>query len=514
MNGAESLVRTLVAGDVTVSFTNPGTSEMHFVAALDRVEGMRCVLCLHETVTTGAADAYYRMLDKPASTLLHTGPGLANALSNLHNTKRARSGVVNIVGDHATYHVKHDAPLTADIRGLAKTMSHWVRSSRSAKTVAQDGADAIVAARSSPGQIATLILPANTAWNEGSGPVGVPKPVARPVAGEAAIKAAASALAGDGETLILLGSLALRAEATTLAAAIAEKTGCRLMAQGAVARMERGAGRAAIERVPYPVDVAVKTLATVRTLILVGAMPPVGFFAYPGKPSIVYPPDARIVTLTTPSEDGTDALRRLADQVGAARLVPKLGERIHAPRPTGPLNPDSIAAVLAYALPDHAIVTDESVTTGRSFFKATHGAAPHDWLQLTGGSIGEGLPLAVGAAVACPDRKVVALQADGSGMYSLQALWTMARERLDVVVCVWANGTYEILKGELLNVGAKNPGRKAHDMLSLGDPALSWVTMARGMGVDGVRVDTAEGFADALKDACARKGPFLIEVAF
>lgn len=513
MNGAESLVRTMVAGGVTVSFTNPGTSEMHFVAALDRVDGMRCILCLAETVVTGAADAYWRMTETPASTLLHTGPGLVNALANVHNAKRAHSGMVNVVGDHATYHVQYDAPLTADIEALARPLSHWVKTSTSAKDVARDGAAAIAEARVAPGRIATLILPADTAWTEGTGPVAVPATPAAPKVEDAAVEAAAMALATGGpETLILLGVGAMRDRAARIASAIGAKTGARVMSQGATPRMERGAGRVPLERVPYHVDVAVKALAFAKRVILVGTGVPVAFFAYPGKPSTMHPPDAEVIELATKEDDVVDALSRLAERVGATRTAPMTSALALPGRPVGALTPEAIAAVIARNIPENAVVTDESVSTGRGFFPLTHGAAPHDWIALCGGAIGEGLPLAVGAAVACPDRKVIALQADGSGMYSVQALWTMARERLDVVVCVWANRAYQILRGELTNVGAKNPGRKAHDMLSLANPELDWVAMARGMGVDGLKVETAEAFDDALRGAMARKGPFLIEV--
>lgn len=512
MNGAESLVRTLVDGGVTVSFTNPGTSEMHFVAALDRVDGMRCVLCLHETVTTGASDGYYRMLDKPASTLLHLGPGLANALANLHNLKRARSGVVNIVGEHATYHRQYDAPLTSDIEAIAGTMSHWVRTSTSAQDVAADGAEAIVAARAEPGQIATLILPADTAWTDGTGPVKTAAATPAAKVSDEAIEAAARAVAAGGKPLILLGTKALRGAALDHAGRIAAKTGVAMRAEGSNGRIARGAGRFGVERVPYPVDQALAALKGITHLILVGAKPPVAFFAYPGKPSLLYPPEAEIITVATPADDAEDALARLAERLGAAGTAPFVNAPNRPVLPTGAPTPETIAAVIGHLMPDNAIVTDESVTTGRNFFKDTHGAAPHDWLSLAGGAIGEGLPLAVGAAIACPDRKVVALQADGSGMYSLQALWTMARERLDVIVCIWANRTYAILKGELANVGAENPGRKAHDMLSLGDPNLDWVKMAEGMGVEATRVETVEAFADVFASASRRKGPFLIEV--
>ena len=512
MNGAESLVRTLVAGGVEVCFANPGTSEMHFVAALDKVDGMRCVLCLHETVTTGAADGYYRMTGKPASTLLHLGPGLANALANLHNLKRARSGVVNIVGEHATYHLRHDALLTSDIQAIAKTMSHWVRTSTPEKSVAVDGAEAIRAASQPPGQVATLIVPADVAWSEAEGPAA-PIPAAVPAkVSDASIEAAAKVLNNGGRVLMMLGTRALREEALLQAGKITAKTGARISAEVTNGRLQRGAGRVAIERMPYPISTALEATQGVTHIILVGARAPVAFFAYPGKPSLLYPPEAEIISLAAPGENALDALERLADRVGASKSVPVLNSRQSPDLPKGVLNPQSIGAVLCNLLPDHAIVTDESVTTGRSFFKDTHGAAPHDWLSLTGGAIGEGLPLAVGAAIACPDRKVVALQADGSGMYSLQAIWTIARERLDVTICIWANRAYAILKGELVGVGVENAGKKAQSMLSLSDPPLDWVKLAAGMGVEGARVTSAEAFAEVFGAAVRRKGPFLIEL--
>jgi len=313
MNGAESLVRTMVAGGVDVCFTNPGTSEMHFVAALDRVDGMRCVLCLFEGVTSGAADGYYRMTDRPASTLLHLGPGLGNALANLHNLKKAKSGVVNVVGEHATYHRIFDAPLTSDIEGIARPVSHWVKTSMSARDVAADGAAAIAAAKAPPGQVATLILPADTAWNEGSGIAALPPLAVRlPVATEA-LRA--------GNAVLLLGGVALREAGQRAAARIAAKTGCRVMAEGSNARVERGRGRLAIERVPYPVDQALASLKDTRAIVLCGSKQPTAFFAYPGKPSLFAPEGCRIEALAAPHEDIVGALEALADELGAPRHV-------------------------------------------------------------------------------------------------------------------------------------------------------------------------------------------------
>jgi acetolactate synthase I/II/III large subunit len=512
MNGAESLVRTLVGGGVDVCFANPGTSEMHFVAALDRVDGMRCVLGLFEGVVTGAADGYARMSEKPAATLLHLGPGMANGLANIHNANKASTPMVNIVGDHATYHRRYDAPLTTDIETAARPFSRWVRTSPDARSVAADGAAAIAAARTPPGQIATLILPADTAWNESAGPAQVPPATPPAAVSPEAVAEAARVLRSGEPALLLLTGRALREDGLDLAGRIAVKTGARLMAQGSNARTQRGRGRVFVERVPYVVDQAVKVLFGLKHIVLVGAKMPVAFFAYPDKPSLLSPPDCQGHVLARLDEDSIGALAALADELGARSTSAPV---VNAPPPAladGPITPDALGASLGSLLPENAIVVDEAVTTGRGFFVPTRSAAPHDWLSNMGGSIGMGMPLATGAAVACPGRKVVALEGDGSGMYTLQALWTQAREGLDVTTLLFSNRSYAILRGELANVGAGNPGRKALDMLDLGHPDLDWVGLARAMGVPGARVATMEEFNRRLAEGIAAPGPFLVEV--
>jgi len=511
MNGAESLARTLVAGGVDVCFTNPGTSEMHFVAALDRVEGIRCVLGLFEGVVTGAADGYWRMADRPAATLLHLGPGLGNGLANLHNARKASSGIVNVVGEHATYHVKHDAPLTSDIEGIARPVSGWVRTSPSSRAVAADGAAAIVAARTAPGQVATLILPADTAWGDADGEASIPAVPARAAVDAATIDRCAQALRSGEPAMLMLTGLAVRERGLALAGRIATATGARVIAQGSNARIQRGAGRVPIERLPYPVDQALAVLKDVRHLILVGARAPVAFFAYPDKPSVLTPDGCQIHRLATIAEDSIGALEALAEAVGAKKNGAVVQQPSRPALPTGALTPETLAAALGALLPEGAIVSDESVTTGRGFFNATAGAPPHDWMNNMGGSIGLGLPLATGAAVACPDRKVVCLEGDGSGMYTVQSLWTQAREGLDVTTVVFANRTYAILRHELTGVRAGNPGPKAADMLDIGRPDLDWVSMARGMGVPAGRAATAEEFAKQFAAGLAAPGPYLIE---
>ncbi|MDF1585790.1 acetolactate synthase large subunit [Marinimicrococcus flavescens] len=513
MNGADSLCDTLLAHGIDVCFANPGTSEMHFVAALDRKPQMRCVLGMFEGVVTGAADGYARMADKPAATLLHLGPGLANGLANIHNARRARTPMVNIVGDHATYHLQHDAPLTSDIEGLAWPMSHWVRTTRTPDAVSHDTAEAIRVAMTPPGNIATLILPADAAWGEAAQTiVSSDRRPAAPQVDEAAIREAAAAIRSGKRTVLMLSGTALRAGALETASRISRATGVRLMAQGSNGRIERGAGRVAIERVPYVVDQALEALSGTEQMILVGAKEPVAFFAYPGKPGRLEPADCRTMELASPEHDLAHALEWLADELGVGHNVtPEVEERADMPLPSGKLDADAVGRAIGALMPENAILCDESVSSGRQFFSLSRGSAPHDYLQITGGAIGLGLPMAAGAAVACPDRKVVSMQADGSGMYTVQALWTQARENLDIVTVVFANRSYAILHGELKNVGAGAPGRNAQRMLDLDHPALDWVSLARGMGVEAERATTSEELVKALQAAMSRKGPYLIE---
>ncbi len=508
MNGAESLVRSLLASGVDICFTNPGTSEMHFVAALDRVPGMRSVLALFEGVATGAADGYWRMAGKPASTLLHLGPGLANGLANLHNARKAGSGVVNIVGQHATTHLALDAPLASDIEGIARPVSGWVHSSGAAADVGADAARAVQAARGTPGQVATLILPGDAAWSDGGRVVG-PMAPSPPDPVDAEAMARAAEMLDGPDSLLLLGGRALSAENLELAGRIAAGTGCALLSEWANARVERGAGRVSVGKVPYPIDQALAALARFRRIVLVGARAPIGFFAYPGKPARLTAEGAEILELAGAGGDIAAALDGLAQGKGPARLA----QRVETPVPSGAITPDSIAAALACTIPEGAVVVDESVSTGRGFFAATAGAPPHSWLNNCGGSIGYGMPVAVGAAIACPDRKVLALIGDGSAMYTVQALWSMAREGLDITTVIFANRSYRILRGELANVGVQNPGPRALDMLSLDNPALDWVAMARGMGVRAQRVEDAGALVAALRAGLAEPGPALIEVA-
>ena len=513
MNGAETLVKTLLTNGLQICFANPGTSEMHFVAALDQHPDLRCILCLFEGGATGAADAYFRMTGQVAATLLHLAPGFGNGFANLHNARKAHSGVLTILGEHATWHLDHESPLRGDTAGISRTVSHWVRTSTSAGELAQDGAAALAAARAQGGQIATLILPANTAW-EDAPPVTAlcPSPKALAVPAQAAITAAATALAQPGAALLLDGA-GTWGPGAHLAGRIAAATGCRLLAPCFVTRIERGAGSVPMESIPYSPDLAAQALADLSVIVICGTGRPTNFFGYPGKTSTPEPPGCRMIDLCSPSMDGMATLTLLAEAAGAGATAPTTPACLPPPpAPLALLNADTIGAVLAARLPAGAIVVDEAITNASAMAAATIGAARHDWLCLMGGAIGSGLPLALGAAVACPDRPVLALMGDGSAMYTLQALWTMARERLNVVTLIFANRGYQILRSELANVGVPSVGRNAARMFDVEDPSLDWVALAKGHGVPGERVTTAAQLDAALTRAFSGTSPCLIEM--
>lgn len=507
MNGAQALIRTLVGGGVDVCFGNPGTSEMHFVAALDSVPAMRAVLGLFEGAVTGAADGYARMAGRPAATLLHLGPGLGNGLANLHNARRARTPVVNVVGDHATYHKQYDAPLESDIDAIAGSVSGWVRRSTTPADVARDAADAVAAAKS--GMVATLILPADVSWCDGAEPAEPVAVTPAMVVGDDVVRAVAGTL--DSGSVLLLGGAALASAAGQVAASrISVATGARVFAETFPARHHRGAGVPAVERLGYLAEQVEHQLRGVRRLVLAGARSPVSFFAYPGKRSDLVPDGCAVARLASPGEDVVAALENLADLVAPSALpVPAAAHRPDVP--SGALTVQNWGDVIGALLPENAIVSDESNTSGLLLATALGGAPAHDVLTLTGGAIGQGLPAATGAAIACPDRPVVCLQADGSAMYTLSALWTQAREGLDVTTVVLNNSAYAILRMELQRVGATAGGAKAADLLDLSRPDLDFVSLATGMGVSASRATTGEELAARFEKAITEPGPHLIE---
>jgi acetolactate synthase I/II/III large subunit len=507
--GAQALIGSLTGAGVDVCFMNPGTSEMHFVSALDSVPAMRGVLALFEGVATGAADGYARMAGRPAAVLLHLGPGLANGLANLHNARRAHTPVVVIVGAHATGHVRYDAPLQSDIESLARTVSGWVHTCGTTRDLAQDAMRAVAAAQA--GQIATLVLPADVSWSDG-GALAAPRPHAlASTVDHSQISTTVPLLAAGPAAMLLLGGKALTERGLRAASRISVATGAKLLAETFPARIERGAGVPPVDRLAYLAEGAEAQLAGLDHLILAGASAPVSFFAYPGRASDLAP--CPVTVLADWDQDVEAALEDLADQVAVGVLPVVADPAPLLPAEPGPLTAISLANTVAASLPEHAIVVDEANTSGFALPMALARAPRHTLLTLTGGSIGQGLPAATGAAIAAPDRPVLSLEADGSALYTIQALWTQARERLNVTTVLINNAAYAILRMELARTAAQAgpPGERASRMLDLSDPTPDFTQISTGLGVPATRVTTADELDRALRLAYADPGPHLIE---
>lgn len=511
MNGAQALIETLVGSGVDVCFMNPGTSEMHFVAALDSVPEMRGVLALFEGVATGAADGYARMADRPAATLLHLGPGLGNGLANLHNARKAATPVVNVVGDHATYHKQFDAQLESDIETVARNVSGFIRWSAKTGDVGRDIAETVAAAVGPPGQVATLVLPADVSWTDGGERAAPPSPPAPRPVDPARVKGIAEHLRSGEPAALFIGGRACRAGALVAASRVAGAAGAKLLCETFPARLERGAGLPAVDRLAYLAEFASMQLNGLRHLVLVDAKAPVSFFAYPGKDSDLVPEGCEVHVLASGPDDPAAALLALAEALDAPAQGATLQAEARPDLPTGPLTAQTVCAALGALMPEGAIVSDEGNTSGLFAAGATAGAPPHDWLCLTGGAIGQGLPVAVGAAVACPDRKVIALEADGSALYTMQSWWTMARENLDVTTILLNNRSYAVLNMELARVGVGEVGPRAKSMLDLDRPDLDFVALATGLGVPATRATGSEHFVDLLRSALNSPGPSVIE---
>ncbi|MDP3972514.1 MAG: acetolactate synthase large subunit, partial [Candidatus Nanopelagicales bacterium] len=492
-------------------FSNPGTSEMHFVAALDSVPEMRGVLTLFEGVATGAADGYARMAGKPAATLLHLGPGLGNGLANLHNARKGCVPVVNIVGDHATYHRKYDAQLQSDIETVAHNVSRWYRTSASTGEIASDAAEAVAAASGPPGQVATLILPADVSWTDGAEPAAPVARAAPEIASGTDLAAVAEILSGEEPAALFLGGMTLREPGLVAASQLAQASGAKLLTETFPTRLERGAGLPVVERLGYLAEFASVQLAGLRHLIVVDSKAPVTFFAYPGKPSYLVPDGCEVHLLATGEQDAVGTLQALAELMGVAGNEVERAPVARPELPIGPLDADGVAKAVGALMPENAIVSEEAITSSLFLPIHTAGSPRHDWLSLTGGAIGQGLPVAVGAAIACPDRPVICLEADGSSMFTIQSLWTQAREGLNITNVVYNNGAYAVLNMELGRVGAEAVGPAAKSMLDISHPRLDFVSIAQGMGVPATRATTGEEFVDQFRRAVSEPGPHVIE---
>lgn len=514
MNGAEMLLSSAQAAGVDLCLANAGTTELPVVAAFDSVPGIRPVLALFEGVCTGAADGYGRMKDHPALTLLHLGPGFANGIANLHNARRAGTPLINLIGAHATWHRHADAPLAMDIEALAKTVSAWVRTNESVGTLSGDFGEAFSSA--SRGQIATLIVPSDHLWAEAGESKadlrpGVPSPLA-----VSSLEAAAEVLRTRSRCALMLGGRALRGQGLKAAGRISDLTGCDLLTSTFPGYVERGAGVPAVARIPYFPEPAMEMLARYEAVVRVQIQEPVTFFGYPGIESFLLH-DKEQCSVGMAGEDVVEVLECLEDrlQAGPSSGCSASPKPVPGPPglpPQGALTAEKACQTLAALQPEGAIIVDEGITVSLGYYRLTAGALPHSMLTVSGGSIGYGMPCATGAALACPDRPVINLQADGSAMYTVQALWTQAREGLNITTLLCSNRGYRILRVELERAGIAAPGSRALSLADIDRPALDWIRIASGMGVPACSVDTVEALARELKAALAEAGPHLIEM--
>ncbi len=513
MNGAEAMLRAAAACGVDTCFANPGTTELHLVEGLDRVPTIRAVLSLFEGACTGAADGYGRMTGRPALTLVHLGPGFANGIANLHNARRAHSPVVNLIGDHATWHLSADAPLTTDVDSLAGPVSAWVRHSTGAPRLPGDMVDAVVAARTGLGQVATLVVHQDHCWDDALGATAAPPVWPSPATvTDAAVIGTANAVRAAHRVVLVIGGNALGADGKRSAARLRDGLGITVYTAAPNGRQARGRHLPTIGALPYFPEAARRAIGEADLVVLAGARDPVTFFGYPDEPSRVVPSGVPVVTLAGPADDAAAALDALADELKAS-ANPHRDEATASVVTTGELSLAAMGETVAALLPPDAVIVNESISSGGAFESFAERAAPHDVLNAsTGGAIGAGLPQAVGAAVACPGRQIVDLQADGSAGYTVQALWTMAREQLDVVVVLLANQRYGILQIEQQRAGIALDGTASASLTDLGRPAVSWTAIANGFGVPGVKATDAASFATALQRGIAAPGPLLIEV--
>lgn len=511
MNASEALIKTLISNGAEVVFANPGTSEMHLVAAIDNHPEIKPVLGLFEGVVSGAADGYARMSGKSAVNLLHLGPGLGNSFANIHNASKALSPMVNIVGDHATYHLKYNAPLTSDLDNLAKSVSDWVGRSNSVEDLCDLGNQAWQEANKFPGQISTLIVPADCAWEEYNGKIPTPLPKIGPTKIDDSLVHKSIETLNKDNSILFIGGKFLDEECINLAGLISTATGCRIVTDTFVSRIRRGAGLPIVEQVPYFSEMAEVFLKNTSGVVFIGSSAPVSFFAYPGKKSFLLPNETKIINLSSPSEDGLSALQALADECGNSTIEKQILQTKNVEMPIyGKLDSTNIGPLLGALIPENSIISDEAATSSLFVTPYTLGAKPHDWLSLTGGSIGQGLPLAVGASIAKPNRPVITLHGDGGAMYTIQALWTQARENLNITNIIFANNSYEILKIELDRVGAVETGKRAESMLSLENPIINWIQLSKSMGVPSFAPNTAEEFIKVFSHSVKEPGPSLI----
>ena len=510
MNGAAFIISSAMKAGIDICFANPGTTEMPLVNALDSVPGMRAVLGLFEGVCTGAADGYARMAGKPAMTVLHLGPGFGNGIANLHNARRARSPMLNVVGEHASWHLPFDPLLAMDIEALAGSVSAWCRTAKTQDALADDTRKAISEALN--GRISTLIVPSDFQLARiADRKIVLPEKEKHPVE-EREVEQAVDLLRKGEKCALILGGHALSHRGLMTAARIQSKIHCDLFYDTFPARLEQGAGYPHMYRIPYLPEMALEVLKPYDTILCIGTRAPVAFFGYAGLPSLFVNDNQKKIVMDRADSAIVDALWMIAQAIHAPEAPdPGFLSSLKRPEmPAGDLDGAKACAILAAIQPENAIVVEEAITNSLTYHSVINGCPKFTLLSLTGGAIGQGPASATGAAIACPDRPVINFQADGSAMYTVQSLWTQARENLNVTTLICSNRSYDILKMEMARSGNLTPGANAKRMTDLS--GINWVKLGESMGVASVSVSTCEGMALALEKALTAAGPHLIEL--
>lgn len=515
--GAQHILTGLSDAGIELIFTNPGTTEIYFVDALGKVPIPRPVLTLTEAVAAGAADGAARIGGQPTALLLHLGPGLANAIAYLHNAKRAHSPIVVVVGDHSQGVANQDPPLASDIDSLAHTFSkaviHVTQHEHPRHSAARAG---YIAVDATPG-IVTLIVPSDLSWSETNDIPRLQRPPRTPLnTPESTLERASAALIEPDGTAVIVGGDLLRTEGQETLERLTRCQNLTVWANTFPARMDRGYGRPRVRRLPYLPEMAIAALENTRRVVIAGGANPVPFFGYPHLPDRLVTEECEIITLTSDPSAAPSSIAALMPNaeeltlLGSTHIEPATKDDDNAA-----LNPANFASVVAELLPADTIVVDESNTLGLNLEEATANAAAHTWLPaLTGGAIGHGLGMAIGAALAAPERRVLALIADGSSLYTPQALWTHASETLNITTVILSNRSYGILNFELHRLGSEAETEGAKRLLSLSPPSIDHIRLATGFGVPAARASTVGELIDALTSAWLSRGPSLIEAEF
>ena len=511
--GADQLLDDLYQGGARICFANPGTTELGLVSSLARDGRIRCVLSLFEGVCTGAADGYARVSGKVPLTLLHLGPGFANGIANLHNARRAGSRIINLIGDHATWHLEYDAPLTSDIRSLAKPVSREVLYLGRTEAITGGVTAAFSATNREEGGAATIIFPTDVvdAPASAKGELVEEQPYRPQAVGDAALDKAAQALRGAANVIVLIGGNALTEAGVRAGGALAHALGGRLLMEPYPAIVTLGGDLPQVERQAYFPDDVIAQMGD-ALVVLAGARMPISYFGYEGWPSQLVP-EERLVRLAEPGQDAVSALKALGERLGgtAGQAAPADSQGVASPDAAEAISPVSVVEELLVQLPENAVISLEGSTMGGPWLKQAHRAKKHRVITNTGGAIGQGLPCAVGAAIAAPESRVIALQSDGSAQYTLQSLWTMAREGLKVTVIIAANHRYAILQTELKRADIPLDDPVVSNLTDLDHPRVDWVALARGYGVEARHARTNGELAAALREGLSLDGPLLIQ---